>query len=285
MRLPRSVPAVVGAWQDASPRQHGMTTGSFREAGRHTPGSFNVGHALRQQPSAVTQRRPATVAGTSGGPSSRVPWRGSTEELQELEQLRRKNFRLERDLLDTLQSLEEESVTSTPSSSRSTASSPRPCSKPNALAAKKMQELMVCTSRPGSASPHQVVDTPPVAFCGAAVALSRGGLFHGGDCKDATEAAGHLSRAAPRALPAEVKSHLPARQFVARAGPQPQGCGSPDLSNSPCMLPVRDPPSSSRASGTVAWQRPDKAMLERCVHEENRAPFEPGTPGASDEDD
>lgn len=82
---------------------------------------------------------PPVVAATSSrqgfagsNSDAKRPGTGPRSEIQELEELRRKNMRLERDLYESLQALEEESISSssTPSSSRECSPSPSPRSEP-----------------------------------------------------------------------------------------------------------------------------------------------------------
>lgn len=205
-----------------------------------------------------------------------------------MEQLRRRNLRLERDLYDTLQALEEETFSaSSPSSSRadSLPSSPRGVPKANALASKTMQDLVVCTSRPVSASAPEAVDTPPVALCGVVASLAAGEP-HAGVFKEFNEVGVASRRSAPRAPSEVVRPTAAPRPPVLQARPPIEGCGSPKASNSSAScpsLPLGSPTLSE--SGASVLRRLDQALHAHDRHGGSRVEFELGTPGLSEEED
>lgn len=157
------------------------------DALRETSSSHVNGGAATTQGTLQPSLVPSTdgiisAASKSHRPLSRRPNSSQKDELRELEELRQKNMRLERDLFESLQALEEESITS-----GSSCSSPEPsprresptlevprCDSSRPSRETKVHELRVPTGGSSRPSLEKEVETPPTAFCGSASPKSNG---------------------------------------------------------------------------------------------------------------
>mmetsp|Transcript_103973 Transcript_103973/g.298862 ORF Transcript_103973/g.298862 Transcript_103973/m.298862 type:complete len:641 (-) Transcript_103973:42-1964(-) len=269
----------VGAKSPEPQAQRSISASSLREAARPTSGASNSSLAPAPSGSAVPG-----ISGLEGGkprPATRKPNGGKAEELHELQELRKSNLRLERDLYDTLQALEEESFTSSPSSrSDSSCESQLPSPKPVPLTAKKMLDLQVSTGRPTSAAEASppVVDTPPMALCGSALPAASS---LGEDECCVQKGSGN------RRIRGEANVGPATRPPLSKARPQLEGGASSSNLNSACMQtpPLHSSSSSSASRGTGGKRRPEKAMLVAGVQGEAQAQFHLGTPGHSSEEE